>query len=59
MTVELSKKEENQLSVFKELNEKIMTVLSSEINNIENSLVVANAITFLQEKLTPEIMAPF
>lgn len=47
-----------QAVIFKELSDKITTVLSADINNIENSLVVANAITFLQEKLTPEVMKP-
>jgi len=58
MTTELTKKEENQQLVFKELGAKITAVLNSDMNNIENSLVVANAIGFMQEALTPEIMAP-
>lgn len=58
MSTELTKKEENQQLVFKELGAKITAVLSADINNIENSLVVANAIGFMQEALTPEIMAP-
>lgn len=44
--------------VFQELSEKITNALSIEVNNIENSLVIANAITFLHEKLTPEVMKP-
>lgn len=58
MSTELSTQEQNQQLVFKELGTKITAVLSSDINNIENSLVVANAIGYMQQALTPEIMAP-
>jgi len=58
MSTELTKNEENQQLVFKELGTKITAVLNADINNIENSLVVANAIGFMQQALTPEIMSP-
>lgn len=58
MSTELTKNEENQQLVFKELGTKITAVLSADINNIENSLVVANAIGFMQQALTPKIMEP-
>lgn len=58
MSQELTKNEENQQLVFKELGTKITAVLSADINNIENSLVVANAIGFMQQALTPAIMSP-
>ena len=58
MTTELTKNEENQQLVFKELGSKITAVLSADIGNIENSLVVANAIGYMQQALTPAIMSP-
>ena len=49
---------EKQEIAFKEMSEKVKLVLASNVNSIENSLVVANAIGYLRESLTPEIMAP-
>ena len=50
--------EQNQQLVFKELSSKITKVLSSNVNNIENSLVVANAIGYMKKALTAEMMQP-
>jgi len=58
MSQELSTQEQNQQLVFKELGTKITAVLNSDINNIENALVVANVIGYMQQALTPEVMAP-
>jgi hypothetical protein len=54
---ELSTTNKQELA-FKQMSEKVKLVLSSNVNSIENSLVVANAIGYLRESLTPEIMAP-
>ena len=57
MSEQLTTLEKQELA-FKEMSDKVQLVLASDINSIQNSLVVANAIAFLREKLTPEVMAP-
>lgn len=57
MSTEVSTTQKQEVA-FKEMSEKVKLVLASNVNSIENSLVVANAIGYLRESLTPEIMAP-
>lgn len=57
MSTELSTTQKQEVA-FKQMSEKVKLVLASNVNSIENSLIVANAIGFLRESLTPEIMAP-
>ena len=57
MSTELSTTQKQEVA-FKQMSEKVKLVLASNVNSIENSLVVANAIGFLRENLTPEIMNP-
>lgn len=57
MSTNLETQKKQELA-FKEMSEKVKLVLASNVNSIENSLVVANAIGYLRESLTPEIMAP-
>ena len=54
---ELSTTQKQEVA-FKEMSEKVKLVLASNVNSIENSLVVANAIGYLRQNLTSEIMAP-
>jgi hypothetical protein len=59
MSTEVTTQENNKLAdVFKGINEKALTVLKSNTNSIEHSLIVAGAITYLQEALTAEVMKP-
>ena len=57
MSTELSTTQKQEVA-FKQMSEKVKLVLASNVNSIENSLAVANAIGYLREVLTPEIMAP-
>ena len=57
MSTELNTTQKQEVA-FKEMSDKVKIVLASNVNSIENSLVVANAISFLRENLTPEIMSP-
>ena len=58
MSEKLEKLPENQLLVSKEINDQIVSVLSSKIEGFEKAFVMASAISVLQEKLTPEFMKP-
>lgn len=57
MSTNLETQKKQELA-FKEMSEKVKLVLASNVNSIENSLVVANAIGYLRESLTTEIMDP-
>lgn len=49
---------EEQTLVFQKLSEKVKAVMANDMASIENSLVVANAVSYFRSALTPEIMAP-
>jgi hypothetical protein len=57
MSTEIAIAQKQEL-VFKEMSTQIQLVLAADINSIQTSLVVANSIAFLRDRLTPEIMAP-